>query len=307
MDVISQKPAPTFGDLTLPNTTLHYVKCGIGPPLLIVPATVSLIRQWLPLAQFMGQHFTAYFFELPGHGSSTPYPVKFESSLVPQTVGDFMQAMGHETFNIMGFSFGGLLALRTLEVLQARIDNVILLSPCLSNRALRYSSYRQWGFRKAFAALKSPLLQQGVVRIMHSQRIERPLAYAVSKVSNIEQSIIESKDALKIPQSTLDVLAHTVDEILNTEYRFSGNPFPQPCFFGMSINDDLLHYDITLDIVRRYFDDLSVQTFTHPYHQPPEPPTFEWLVKEFGYFLDSAFSRLYNPMEWELRFCVDKG
>ena len=42
----------------------------------------------------------------------------------------------------------------------------------------------------------------------------------------------------------------------------------------------------TLEIVRQYFTDLSVQTFTHPYHQPPEPPTFEWLNQEFGQFLD---------------------
>jgi len=70
-------PDPTFGKVKLPGTTLHYVKAGSGPPLVIVPATVSLISQWLPLTQFMGQRFTAYFFELPGHGQSTPYPYKF--------------------------------------------------------------------------------------------------------------------------------------------------------------------------------------------------------------------------------------
>ena len=52
-------PQATFGDVTLPNTRLHYVKAGTGPPLIIVPATVSLIRQWLPLTQFMGQRFTS--------------------------------------------------------------------------------------------------------------------------------------------------------------------------------------------------------------------------------------------------------
>jgi ABC-type uncharacterized transport system permease subunit len=60
-------PPPTFGEIDLSNTRLHYLRCGNGPPLLMVPATVSLISQWLPLAQFMGQLFTTYFFELPGH------------------------------------------------------------------------------------------------------------------------------------------------------------------------------------------------------------------------------------------------
>lgn len=122
-------PQATFGDITLQNTRLHYVKAGTGPPLIIVPATVSLIRQWLPLTQFMGQRFTSYFFELPGHGGSTPYPEKFESRFIPKTVEGFVNSLGYEKFNLMGFSFGGLLALRTLEYLQDRIEKVILLSP----------------------------------------------------------------------------------------------------------------------------------------------------------------------------------
>jgi len=79
MPITRQPPQATFGDMTLSNTRLHYVKAGSGPPLIIVPATVSLIRQCLPLTQFMGQLFTVYFFELSGHGGSTPYPEKFKS------------------------------------------------------------------------------------------------------------------------------------------------------------------------------------------------------------------------------------
>jgi len=279
-------PHPTFGDQPLPKTTLHYVTCGSGPPLVIVPATVSLIQQWLPLAQLMGQRFQTYFFELPGHGKSTPYPGKFESHLVPQTVSDFMDAMGHSTFNLMGFSFGGLLALRTLEMLQERIENVILISPCVSRRALKYSRPKQWGFRGGCAALKKPLVQKGAVRLMRSNRIERPLVYALSKAANIEKSILEGKDALKIPLSTLDVVAYTVAEIFNLDYQYPGRPFHHPCYFGMSLYDDLLDYGTTLGIVRQHFSQLTVQSFTLPYHQPPEPPTFDWLSQEFGHFLE---------------------
>jgi hypothetical protein len=283
---MSIPPPPTLGDIQLPDTRLHYVKCGSGPPLVIVPATVSLISQWLPLAQFMGQRFTTYFFELPGHGKSTPYPEKFESRLVPRTVMHFMDAMGHERFNLMGFSFGGLLALRTLEVLQDRIDNVVLISPCVSTLALRYSATQKWSFRKVCAALKYPRVQQGVSSIMHNEKIEKPLIYALSKVSNIEKSILESKDALKIPQATLEVFAYTVAEIFNSDYIFPEEPFTTPCYFGMSLYDDILDYDITLKMIQKNFVNLTIQTFTLPYHQPPDPPTFEWLNREFGQLLE---------------------
>lgn len=280
-----QPPQAAFGDMTLPNTRLHYVKAGTGPPLIIVPATVSLIRQWLPLTQFMGQRFTSYFFELPGHGGSTPYPEKFKSHFVPGTVEAFVNNLGYDKFNLMGFSFGGLLALRTLEQLQDRIEKVILLSPCVSRRALKWSTPRQWAFKASIKALKNQTLLQGIHYVMNAPRLEKPLTYALSKVSNVDRRILENKNALRMPISTLDVFAHTMDEIFQTEYQYPGASFKIPCYFGMSINDDILEYGITAQIVRQYFGHLTIQEFTHPYHQPPEPPTFEWLNREFGRFL----------------------
>lgn len=279
-------PIPRYEDITLSNTRLHTVKCGTGPPLIIVPAAVSLIRQWLPLTQFMGQRFTAHFFELPGHGGSTPYPAPFTSQLVPKTVEELADSLGYERFSLMGFSFGGLLALRTLEHLQKRIDRVILLSPVVSQRALRYSAPHRTVYRAMASALMRPRIQRTVHRVLNTERLEVPLLFAISKFSKVKRSILESKNALKIPQSTLDVLAYTLDEIFRMEYRSPNGAFQIPCFFGMSVNDDLLQYDLTESIVRNLFSDLTIRSFTHPYHQPPHPPTFEWLAQDFGSFLD---------------------
>ncbi len=170
---MSLPPQAIFGDMALPNTRLHYVKAGMGAPLIIVPATVSLIRQWLPLTQFMGQRFTSYFFELPGHGGSTPYPEKFKSQFVPRTVEEFVNNLGYDKFNLMGFSFGGLLALRTLEHLQDRIEKVILLSPCVSRRALKWSMARQWAFKASIKAMKNQRLLQGIHYVMNMCSLTR--------------------------------------------------------------------------------------------------------------------------------------
>lgn len=280
-----QPPQAVFGDMDLPNTRLHYVKAGTGPPLIIVPATVSLIRQWLPLTQFMGQRFTSYFFELPGHGGSTPYPEKFRSEFVPPTVEAFVNNLGYDKFHLMGFSFGGLLALRTLEHLQDRIEKVILLSPCVSRRALKWSTPRQWAFKASIWAMKRRMLLEGIHYVMNAPRLEKPLTYALSKASNVDRRILETKNALRMPISTLDVFAYTLGEIFQTEYQYERAPFQIPCYFGMSVNDDILEYSLTEQIVRSHFERITIQQFTHPYHQPPEPPTFEWLNREFGQFL----------------------
>jgi len=279
-------PKPTLGHVSLPNTNLHYMKVGSGPPLVIVPATISLIRQWQSLAQFMAQRYTTYFFELPGHGESSPYPKKFNSQMVPDTVAAFMDAMGHESFNLMGFSFGGILAMRTLEALQDRIENVFLLAPCLSKRALLFSSGRQWGLKYILATLKFAAVQKKLLCILHSGRFDQFMFSAFSNLGKLDKQILKTRDVFRIPQSTLDVLAYTLQEIFTTDYCCTEKPFRQKCFFGMSIYDDLLDYDTTLDVVENYFDDLTVQYFTLPYHQPPVTPTYEWLMKEFSGFLD---------------------
>ncbi|MBE9524132.1 MAG: alpha/beta hydrolase [Chloroflexi bacterium] len=276
---------PTFGHIGLPDTNLHYMKVGSGPPLVIVPATVSLIRQWESLAQFMGERYTTYFFELPGHGESSPYSEAFKSNKVPKTVAAFMNAMGHETFNLMGFSFGGLLAMRTLETLQNRIENVFLLAPCVSKQALLFSAIKQWGLKRVCATLKSPKVQERLIQVMHCRRFDRMLCKIISKMGNINEQILKTRDALRIPRSTLDVLAYTIEEIFSVEYAYPAKPFEHKCFFGMSLYDDLLDYDTTLGVVQDHFKDLTVHSFTLPYHQPPKTPTFEWLMDEFGSFL----------------------
>ncbi len=281
-----QPPEAFFGDIDLPDTRLHYVKTGSGPPLIIVPATVSLIRQWLPLAQFMGQRYTAYFFELPGHGSSTPYPGRFDSRRVPATVEALVDALGIERFTLMGFSFGGLLALRTLERLRQRIDQVLLMSPFVSHRALKYDPARRWAMKGAATLLHNPSIQRGAHRLMAAPQMEAPLIFALSRVSNVDARILRSKDALKIPISTLDVLSYTLQEIFTSEYIGPQGQFDLPCYFGMSIYDDLLDYGFTEEKVKALFPRLTMQQFTLPYHQPPEPPTFDWLNAEFGRFLD---------------------
>jgi pimeloyl-ACP methyl ester carboxylesterase len=275
-----------FSEIALPLTTLHCVTCGSGPPLIIVPATVSLISQWMPLAQFMGRRFTSTFFELPGHGKSTPYPFEFSSHAVPQTVEALADKLGYQTFNLMGFSFGGLLALRTLDYLQHRIENVILLSPVVSRRAIRYSLPKQLLMRGMADALKRRSIRTVVHQLLNSDRMERPLLFGISRFSNIDQRILAEKNAIRLPISTLDVFAHTLGEILETEFQSISLPFKMPCFFAMSVYDDLLDYGLTSDIVRGMFSDITMEKFYLPYHQPPHSPTFEWLVEEFGSFLD---------------------
>ena len=117
----------------LPLSRLHVMETGEGEPLIIVPATISELNEWRSLAQFMAQWFKVYFFELPGHGESTAFEDGFSSHKVADLVSQLADKLGHERFNLMGFSFGGLLAMRTYRQLSHRIDRLILIAPCLDH------------------------------------------------------------------------------------------------------------------------------------------------------------------------------
>lgn len=128
--MLNSQPAPSKTYfLDMPLARLHVLETGEGEPLIMVPATISELENWRTLAQFMAQWFRVYFFELPGHGGSEPFRDGFSSRKVAELVGQLADHLGCQRFNLMGFSFGGILALRTFQLLSHRIDRMILIAP----------------------------------------------------------------------------------------------------------------------------------------------------------------------------------
>lgn len=281
----SSPPQTTYHFVELPKTNLHYMKCGDGPPLIMVPATISKIENWQALAQFMGQRFTVYFFELPGHGKSSPYDQPFSSELVAQTINDFVDRMGHTTFSLMGFSFGGILASKALQRLQERIDKVILVSPAVSARALAFSPARIWLLRRLVRLLRIGRLRNGLLRAIHSRKLSNFSALWLRRVMRIENTIPMHEVFQKITTSTAEVLSYQMQEMLHFELAVSQR-FRQRCFFAMSIYDPLLRFEQTLKVLEQAFEHVHVERMYLPYHQPPRPPTFEEICRQYAGLLD---------------------
>ncbi|MEX2143087.1 MAG: alpha/beta fold hydrolase [Anaerolineales bacterium] len=286
----AHRPAPqvSYHRIQLPKTNLHYISCGSGPPLVIVPATISKIENWLALAQFMGQRFTVYFFELPGHGKSSPFKEPFSSQLAAETVEDFIDQLGHATVSLMGFSFGGILAMTTLYRLRGRVEKVILLSPVLSRRALKFSALRLQLLRGMVRAFRVPRFRSSIMRSARSASINRLLAGTIAKIGRVEKSVSIPEVFQKISDSTADVLCSQLTEMLNFEIQ--AQTFAQPCYFAMSVRDPMLCFDTTLGIMQQAFPLLQVQRFQFPYHQPPKTPTFEEMNQLYAGLLDTVCS-----------------
>jgi predicted alpha/beta hydrolase family esterase len=265
----------------LPLCRLHVLEAGSGPPLVIVPATISECKDWVALARFMAQWFHVYFFELPGHGESTPFRQPFSTSLVAETVEQLLDLLGIQRFHLMGFSFGGILAMKTFQRLEARVDGVILIAPCLTQRAVTLSRTRTRLVLAVNWFLGRPRNRKAFLRLLHNPRSVDLMIRFLQRLGRIESTIKLRPKLLTISESTLEVLGCQINEILTIEFSKPEAKHATLCFLAMSVNDPVLDFETTLAVAQAHFERVQVFRTSEPYHQPPEPFTYEGLNREY--------------------------
>ncbi len=281
-----RKVTETRHRIDLPLTSLSYAKCGEGEPLVMVPATISRIDDWLPFIHFTGQRYQSYFFELPGHGGSSAFQQPFSSEQVAQTIEDFADALGLEKIALMGFSFGGILTLKTLRLLGNRVSKVIMLSPFVSQEGLRHNAIKLRAVRAAAASAANPLGREAWLRIMRDPRAVDAFVWFATVVGKYETTADLRSRLLEFSDSAFDTLRSQVRELLSTTDADLAGPYTQPCFFGMSINDPLLDYEVSRRFVAEQFVNPIMEAWDFPYHCPSEPFTLEQLNRDYGRLLD---------------------
>lgn len=273
--------------IDLPLARLHVLETGEDEPLIMVPATISELENWRTLAQFMAQWFHVYFFELPGHGRSEPFHDDFSSRKLAELVGQLADKLGYERFNLMGFSFGGILAMRTFKLLSHRIDRMILIAPCLGHRALPFSSLRLSLLYRANQLLSLPKIRQKFVDLIHDPRTIAKVVKILQKVGRLEDTIPLQEKLPRTKASTIEVLNAQLNEILTTEFETELKKHNTPCYFAMSVRDPLLRFETTREILQSHFANLSTVRLDYPFHQPPAPFTYEELNHDFHATVDS--------------------
>jgi alpha/beta hydrolase fold len=289
----------------LPLSTLHVMEAGSGPPLIMVPATISNVDGWKKMVQFIGQWFHGYFFELPGHGLSSPFNGKFSSHLVAELVEQLADALECPRFNLMGFSFGGILAMRAFYRLSDRIDSLILISPCLDRRTLLFSPLRLFLLKHVNRFLAHPWVQKGFYDLLHN-RMTLPLtAEFLHRFGHVEKTIPLRETLPTIQPTTLAVLNAQIEEILTSRYEVPSTKSQIPCYFAMSIYDPLISFDLTLNLLQSTFSDLTALRLTYPFHQLPASFGYDELNRDFYDHVD-AFMRLRQNIKQDVQDRQDK-
>ena len=250
----------------------------------MLPATISRLDNWTGLVEFMAQKYQVFFFELPGHGQSTPFPRPFDWQQMIQTVEEFSQALRLNNPGLMGFSFGSLLALQLVKARPELFSHLILVSPNLGWLNLNYSPAKSFGLKQLVYLLTNPA-------------VSRLIFYTIKQPTTrgFWLSLLKSWGQLEIYSdfnSKLDQLTETTYQVLIRQIRLIASTsladYPVlhlPVFMAMSRADPLLNYQVTCQFISQHFPDQLIITLNLPYHQPPEPLTLSYLNQHYGRFL----------------------
>jgi pimeloyl-ACP methyl ester carboxylesterase len=241
----------------------------------------------------MAQWFHVYFFELPGHGRSSPFPEQFSSHLVAKLVEQITDHLGLDRFNLMGFSFGGILAMRTYQRLAPHIDRLILVAPCFGRPTLPFSDSRLLILSAMNRLIGHPKIQAGINEIIHNRNTVSFTVKALRTIGRLEATISLEDKLFHMPETTLGVLNCQLNEILTTRFEAGIEKHQTPCYFAMSVYDPMLRFDAALETVQAHFANVSAVRLTYPYHQPPKPFTYEELNRDFFDTVD-AFMQVHT-------------
>ncbi len=118
------------GYITVGNEQLHYLQTGTGSRLLLAfhgyGDNAALFN---PICNYLHNDFTVISIDLPHHGrSNCSDEYLFTEQDLSLLANELLAMLGVDTLTLMGYSIGGRICLKLLELIPGKIDKVILLA-----------------------------------------------------------------------------------------------------------------------------------------------------------------------------------
>ena len=115
---------------------IHYYTAGEGEPLVVIHGGGGDARTWLSNIAALAGKYTVYAPDLPGYGGSQPLAGDYYIPELTEFVDDFSDNLGLESFNLVGHSLGGAVALNYALEFPYKIRKLVLVSSLCLGREI---------------------------------------------------------------------------------------------------------------------------------------------------------------------------
>jgi pimeloyl-ACP methyl ester carboxylesterase len=115
---------------TIEGHRMRYLRCGAGPPVLLIHGLLGFSFSWRFALPALAPHFTCYAVDLLGMGHSErvpDLPVDFNSQA--RRMAQFMDALGVASADVIGTSYGGAVAMTLAAQTPECVRRLVLVAP----------------------------------------------------------------------------------------------------------------------------------------------------------------------------------
>jgi pimeloyl-ACP methyl ester carboxylesterase len=103
-------PGFTHGTVAVQGTTLHYVRGGSGPPLVLLHGWPETWWQWAKVMPTLAQNHTVIAFDLPGAGDSSIPSGGYDKVTTAKRIREGVHKLGFTQVSLLGHDTGALVA-----------------------------------------------------------------------------------------------------------------------------------------------------------------------------------------------------
>lgn len=233
-----------------PQTQIYTYQMGDkkNTPFLIFPSLFSNIKNWQQIMTFFSKRFFVTFFDLPGHGKSLEYTDGYSYTKLMDDIDNLMQSLSSRTFHVMGFSYGGFLALQTLRAYPERISSVILAAPFITPQTLALPTKKLKQAKTLHTILASKPIKKRIYTMAQKDKsVIRliKLARFIGLLKNEEISFYQ-KQMAGMDEDTVDTIANQLKECITQTLDFAPKHITQPIHLVMTKKDPIVDYEKTL-------------------------------------------------------------
>ncbi len=124
--------------INIDGLDVHYYTAGQGEPLVVIHGGGGDARTWWDNITELSKQYTIYAPDLPGYGGSQPLDGEYFIPELSEFLDKFAAKLGLESFNLVGHSLGGGIALDYALRSPHRVKKLVLVSSLCLGREIAF-------------------------------------------------------------------------------------------------------------------------------------------------------------------------